>query len=98
MDYAKIIKAVESVQHPAINASLTTLGILQDVDIEDNKLKGTLVWPFDLVPPQIKQFIVNSIKNALKPFDLEFEYNERLMNEEEREKFLSLEKANWKGF
>ena len=98
MDYTKIIKAVESVQHPAINASLTTLGILQDIDIEDNKLKGTLVWPFDLVPPQIKQFIVNSIQNALKPFDLDFVYDERLMNEEEREKFLSLEKANWKGF
>ena len=98
MDYAKIIEAVESVQHPAINASLTTLGILQDIDIENGKLKGTLVWPFDLVPPQIKQFIVNSIQNAVNPFNLDFEYNERLMSDEEREKFLSLEKANWKGF
>ena len=98
MDYTKIIQAVENVQHPAINASLTTLGILQDIDIEDGKLKATLVWPFDLVPPQIKQFISNSIQNAIKPFNLDFVYEERIMNEEEREKFLSLEKANWKGF
>ena len=98
MDYAKIIEAIENVKHPAINASLTTLGILQDIDIKDGKVKGTLVWPFDLVPPQIKQFIFNSIQNAIKPFNLEFEYNERLMNEDEREKFLALEKINWKGF
>ena len=98
MDYAKIIEAIENVKHPAINASLTTLGILQDIDIEDGKLKATLVWPFDLVPPQIKQVITNSIQNAIKPFNLEFEYNERLMNEEEKEKFLELEKKYWKGF
>ena len=98
MDYAKVIEAIESVKHPAINAPLTTLGILQDIDIEDEKLKATLVWPFDLVPPQIKQIIVNSIQNAIKPFNLEFEYNERLMNEEEKEKFLELEKKYWKGF
>ena len=98
MDYAKIIEAIESVQHPAINASLTTLGILQDIDIEEGKVKATIVWPFDLVPPQIKQFITNSIKNAIKPFNMEFKYDERLMNDEEKEKFLALEKANWKGF
>ena len=98
MDYTKIIQAIENVKHPAINAPLTTLGILQDVDIEDGKLKATLVWPFDLVPPQIKQIITNSIQNAIKPFNLEFEYNERLMNDEEKEKFLELEKKYWKGF
>ena len=98
MDYAKIIEAIESVKHPAINAPLTTLGILQDIDIEDNKVKATLVWPFDMVPPHIKQIIINSIQNALKPFNLSFEYNERIMNEEERNKFLELEKKYWKGF
>jgi len=98
MDYSKIIQAIENVKHPAINASLTTLGILQDIDIQDNKVQGTLVWPFELVPPQIKQIIITSIENAIKPFGLEFEYKERIMNEDERNKFLELEKANWKGF
>jgi len=98
MDYTKIIEAIESVKHPAINASLTTLGILQDIDIEDTKVKGTLVWPFDLVPPQIKQMIITSIQKAIKPFNLEFEFEERLMNEDEKNKFLELEKKYWKGF
>jgi len=98
MDYAKLIQAIENVKHPAINASLTKLGILQDIDINDEKLKATIVWPFDLVPPQIKQAIISSIQNAIKPFDLTFEYDERLMNEEEKNKFLELEKKYWKGF
>ena len=98
MDYAKIIQAIESVKHPAINESLTTLGILQDIDIENGKVKGTLVWPFELVPPQIKQIIISSIQNAIQPFGLNFEYKERLMNDDERNRFLELEKANWKGF
>ncbi len=98
MDYKKVIEAIENVKHPAINASLITLGILQNVDIENNTVKGTLVWPFDLVPPQIKQIIISSIQNAIKPFNLDFEYDERLMNDEEKEKFLELEKKYWKGF
>ena len=98
MDYAKIIEAIESVKHPAINTSLTNLGILEDIDIDEHKVKATLVWPFDMVPPHIKQIIINSIKESLKPFNLDFEFNERIMNEEERNKFLELEKKYWKGF
>jgi len=94
----KIIEAIEEVKHPAINASLTTLGILQDINIQESKVQATLVWPFELVPPQIKQIISSSIQNALKPFNLDFEYEERIMNDEERAKFLELEKTYWKGF
>jgi hypothetical protein len=71
---------------------------LQNLTIENNKLKATLVWPFDLVPPAIKQMISNSIQNAIKPYELDFEYNERIMNENERQNFLKLEQENWKGF
>jgi metal-sulfur cluster biosynthetic enzyme len=94
----KILEALNSVKHPAINLSLIDLGILQNIKIEDNKVKATLAWPFDLVPPAIKQMIVNSIENAIKPYGLTFEYDERLMNEDEKQRFLKLEHDNWKGF
>jgi hypothetical protein len=42
--------------------------------------------------------IAASIENAIKPFGMTFEYNEKLMNDEEKERFLKLEKENWKGF
>jgi metal-sulfur cluster biosynthetic enzyme len=90
----KILEALNSVKHPAINLSLIDLGILQNVKIEDNKVKATLAWPFDLVPPAIKQMIASSIENAIKPFGMSFEYDEKIMNEEEKQRFLKLEHEN----
>ncbi len=94
-DLFKVIQAIENVKHPAIDASLTTLGILQDVDIEGNKVLATFVWPFANIP--IKAQLISSVENAIKPFGLELEYKERIMNEEERNKFLELEKKYWRG-
>jgi metal-sulfur cluster biosynthetic enzyme len=94
----KILETLKTVKHPAINLSLIDLGILQDIQIVDNKSKATLAWPFDLVPPAVKQIIVNSVKNAIKPFGVNFEYKEKIMNNEGKQKFLQLEQENWKGF
>ncbi|WP_457564607.1 hypothetical protein, partial [Caminibacter sp.] len=90
MDMFQIIQAIENVKHPAINASLTTLGLLQDVDVDlDNKkVMATFVWPFANIP--IRDMLIQSVENAIKPFGLTFEYNERLMTEDERNKFLEL--------
>ncbi len=97
MDFAKIISTIETVQHPAINASLTTLGILQNVDIvpEENKVTATFAWPFEGIP--IKNMLINSVSQSLKNLNIAFEFDEKIMNEEEKQKFLQIEKANWKG-
>lgn len=97
MDFAKVISTIESVQHPAINASLTTLGILQNIDIdpEKNKVTATFSWPFDGIP--IRDMLINSVTSALKSLNVSFEFNEKIMSEEEKQRFLKLEHANWKG-
>ena len=97
MDFAKVISAVESVQHPAINASLTTLGILQNIDIDpdSNKVKATFAWPFDGIP--IRDMLIASVSNTLSGLGVGFEFDEKIMNEEERQRFLQIEQANWKG-
>ena len=97
MDFAKIVSTIESVQHPAINASLTTLGILQNIDIipEKNEVTATFAWPFDGIP--IRDMLINSVSSSLQPLGVKFTFNERIMNDSEREKFLQIEKANWKG-
>jgi len=97
MDFAKIVSTIESVQHPAINASLTTLGILQNIDIipEKNEVTATFVWPFNGIP--IRDMLINSVSSSLQPLGVKFTFNERIMNDSEREKFLQIEKANWKG-
>ncbi len=97
MDFAKIISTIEAVQHPAINASLTTLGILQNVDIvpEENKVTATFAWPFEGIP--VRDMLINSVSQSLKNLNINFEFDEKIMNEEEKQKFLQIEKANWKG-
>ncbi len=97
MDFAKIISTIESIQHPAINANLTTLGILQNIDIDPqtNKVTATFAWPFEGIP--VRDMLINSISNALSQLGVKFEFNEKIMNEEEKQKFLQIEKANWKG-
>jgi metal-sulfur cluster biosynthetic enzyme len=95
MDFFKIIKTIESVQHPAIATSLLNLGMLEDIDFEGNKVIATFVWPFDNIP--IKEQLINSVKLPLKNLGLELEYNERVMNEDEKSKFLALEKKYWRG-
>jgi metal-sulfur cluster biosynthetic enzyme len=95
MDFFKIIQTIENVQHPAIATSLVNLGILQDIDIDGNKVTATFAWPFANIP--IKEQLINSVKQPLNQMGLNFEYSERIMDESEKEKFLELEKKYWRG-
>ena len=95
MDFFKIIQTIEMIQHPAIATSLVNLGMLEEIDFEDNKVIAVFVWPFDNIP--IKEQLINSVKIPLKNLGLELEYSERVMNEDEKTKFLELEKKYWRG-
>ncbi len=97
MDMFQIIQAIENVKHPAINASLTTLGLLHDVDVdlENKKVTAKFVWPFANIP--IRDMLIQSVAGAIKPFGLDLEIEERLMDEDEKNKFLELEKKYWRG-
>jgi len=95
MDFFKVIRIIESIQHPAIATSLVNLGILQDIDFEGDTVKATFVWPFANIP--IKEQLISSIKIPLENMGLKLEYNEKVMSEDEKNKFLELEKKYWKG-
>jgi len=97
MDFFKVIQTLENIQHPAIATSLINLGILQDIDFdeENKKVTATFVWPFPNIP--IRDKIINSVKIPLNQFGLDLEYNERIMSENEKQKFLELEKQYWRG-
>ena len=97
MDFFKVIQSLENIQHPAIATSLINLGILQDIDFdeENKKVTATFVWPFANIP--IRDKIIDSVRAPLKQMGLDLEFKERVMNEEEKEKFLELEKRYWRG-
>jgi len=91
-DLAQLITKVE---HPYIKDSLTNLGIVTDIDLEDNIVQLEFVWPFPNIP--IRQELINSIEMVVKELGFSLSFTERIMTPQEKNEFLVLEKAGWKG-
>ncbi len=91
----QIENAIANVMHPAIDLSLTTLGIVKDVKVTDEKAEVTFAFPFPNIP--IGEQLINSIKIPVTNLGVEFDYQVVIMTEDERQKFLQLEASAWKG-
>jgi metal-sulfur cluster biosynthetic enzyme len=91
----QIEDTIASVIHPAINLSLTTLGIVKDVKVTDEKAEVTFAFPFPNIP--IGDQLINSIKLPVTNLGVAFDYQVVIMTEDERQKFLQLEESAWKG-
>ncbi len=95
-----INEAIQQVEHPAIASSLVDLGMIRDVvyNNEDNTVSLTLVLPVLTIPQNVRDYMVNSLHQALKSVDVELTgVNLVQMTEEERQVFLALEQQNWRG-
>lgn len=90
-----VLNELEKVEHPAINYSLIKLGIVNDVELNDNKVSVVFAFPFPNIP--IADTLVNSIARPIKSMGLDFDYKIRIMTEEEKRRFLQLEAEAWKG-
>lgn len=91
----QIIASISAVMHPAINLSLTTLGIAKDIKISDNKVEVLFAFPFPNIP--IADQLINSVKEPVTKLGAEFDFQVVTMTEEEKQKFLQLEASAWKG-
>jgi predicted Fe-Mo cluster-binding NifX family protein len=90
-----ILSAIAKVMHPAIDLSLTQLGIVKDIDINDNKVEVVFAFPFPNIP--IADQLINSVKEPVINLGAEFSYEVVIMTEEEKQEFLRLEASAWKG-
>jgi metal-sulfur cluster biosynthetic enzyme len=91
----QIENAIANVMHPAIDLSLTTLGIVKDVKVSGEKAEVTFAFPFPNIP--IADQLINSIRNPVTNLGAAFDYQVVIMTEDERQKFLQLEASAWKG-
>lgn len=91
----QVENAIASVKHPAIDLSLTTLGIVKDVKVTDEKAEVTFAFPFPNIP--IASQLINSVKQPVVNLGVDFDYQIVIMTEDERQRFLELENSAWKG-
>ncbi|MEA2042871.1 MAG: iron-sulfur cluster assembly protein [Bacteroidota bacterium] len=91
----QIEDTIDSVMHPAIDLSLTALGMVKELKVTDQKAEVTFAFPFPNIP--IGEQLINSIKIPVTNLGAEFDYQVVIMTEEEKQKFLQLEASAWKG-
>ncbi len=95
MTQQEVIKTLEKVEHPSISYSLIKLGIVTDVKLVENKVTIYFAFPFPNIP--IGEALVNSMADPVEAMGLDFEYDIRIMTDDERRMFLKLETEAWKG-
>lgn len=88
-------QTLSRIKHPAIDHTLIDLGILKDITIRNDKVELTLAFPFPEIP--IKDYLINSVQEPIKKLGAEVEVKIDVMNDEERQAFLAMEKKSWKG-
>jgi len=90
-------QAIGQVMHPEISRSLVELGMVKDIALRDDEVSLVLVLPFLGIPASIKDYLVNSLRQALVELGAKAEIKIAEMNQEERLAFLSMEQEGWRG-
>lgn len=97
--FQDVERAISQVMHPEINYSLVDLGMVKGVKIEGQKVSLTLLLPFLGIPVQIRDYMADSLRQAITGVDpnLQVEINFAEMSPEERLRFFQMEREGWKG-
>ena len=90
----KIRNAVAQVKHPAIDRTLTELGILKDITVEGDTVFVTLAFPFPGIP--IRELLVESVRKPVEELGAKVEVKTTVMTAEELQAFLAMEREAWK--
>lgn len=91
----KVIDVISKINHPAINYSLTKLGIVKDIELVEDTVILTFAFPFPDIP--IVDKLIYTVSESVGAMGFKLEYIVRVMKEEEKKMFLQLEKEAWKG-
>ncbi len=83
---------IGSVMHPTIHCSLVELGIVKNIEIKSGRVIITMALPFDEVPDSIKNYLFDSLREAIEEVDAPVEIRTEVMTKKELEKFLAMEK------
>ena len=91
----KIRRVITQVKHPAIDRTLSDLGIVKDVTTKNDKVIITIALPSLDIP--IKDYLVRSVREPIEKLSAKVEVKLTPMDQEELQKFLIMEQESWKG-
>ena len=91
----EVENALSGVEHPAIRHSLVDLGMVSNILLLGKKVIIEFAFPFPNIP--IADQLIGYIRKPINDLGLSFEHTIRVMNEEEKQKFLQMETEAWKG-
>ena len=91
----EVRQALAEVMHPAIDRTLVELGMIKNITVRNNRAALTLLLPFPNIP--IKDYLANSVREAVMKLGLEVKIKIGQMNQEEVQSFLAMEQEGWKG-
>ena len=90
-------QAVGQVMHPEISHTLVELGMVKDIALKDDEVSLTLVLPLLGIPASIKDYLVNSLRQAVMKLGVKVNVKIAEMSQQERLTFLAMEQEGWKG-
>ena len=90
-------QAIGQVMHPEISRTLVELGMVKEIALQDDEVSLTLVLPLLGIPASIKDYLVNSLRQAVMKLGAKAEIKIAEMNQEERLAFLAMEQEGWRG-
>lgn len=90
-------QAIGQVVHPEISCTLVDLGMVKDIALKDDEVSLTLVLPFLGIPASIRDYLENSLRQAVTKLGAQVEIKIAEMSQEERLAFLAMEQGGWKG-
>ena len=74
-------QVVGQVMHPEISYTLVELGMVKDIAIKDDEVSLTLVLPLLGIPASIKDYLVDSLRQAVMKLGAKVEVRIAEMNQ-----------------
>jgi predicted phage tail protein len=71
--------------------------MIKDVDLCGNEVRLKLVLPISNIPAPVKDYLVNSLREAVAALSVQIEVEIAQMNDGQRQALLTMEQESWKG-
>lgn len=94
-----VTHAINGVEHPEIAATLSDLGMIGEITYTAENKTATvlLLLPTLGIPEQVRNYILNSIVQAIKPLGVQnLKYKVDEMDQAAKQQFFSMAQQNWK--